>query len=74
MPIRHIKKVMLITLLLLLAVHAHGLVEDGRIVVTSTPSGAVACIDTVYCDTTDATFTVTGKGSDRSWIRREFNS
>jgi PEGA domain len=60
MPVRHIKIVIVVTLLLLLAVHAQGLVEPGRIVVTSTPSGALACIDTVYCDTTDATFSVTG--------------
>ena len=60
MAIRHLKNVILITLLLLLAVHAQALLEPGRIVVTSTPSGAVACIDTVYCDTTDTTFTVTG--------------
>jgi len=60
MPIRHLKSVILVALLLLLAVHVQGLVEPGRIVVTSTPSGAVACIDTVYCDTTDTTFTVSG--------------
>ncbi|MFA6332830.1 MAG: PEGA domain-containing protein [Methanoregula sp.] len=59
MSFRHIKSVIFVTLLLLLAVHAQGL-EPGRIIVYSTPSGAVACIDTVYCDTTDATFTVTG--------------
>jgi len=60
MPIRHLKKVILIAFILLLAVHVQALVEPGRIVVTSTPSGAVACIDTVYCDTTDTTFTVSG--------------
>jgi hypothetical protein len=60
MPLRNMKSVILITLLLLLAIHAQGLVAPGRIVVHSTPMGAVACIDTVYCDTTDATFTVSG--------------
>jgi hypothetical protein len=60
MSFRHVKGVIFVTLLLLLAVQAQGLVTPGRIVVTSTPSGAVACIDTSYCDTTDATFTVTG--------------
>ncbi|MDD1686384.1 PEGA domain-containing protein [Methanoregula sp.] len=59
MSFRHVKSVILVTLLLLLAVHAQGL-EPGRIVVHSTPSGAVVCIDAVYCDTTDAIFTVTG--------------
>jgi PEGA domain len=60
MPLRYMKNVILITLLLLLAVHAQGLVEPGRIVVHATPLGAAACIDAVYCDTTDATFTVSG--------------
>jgi hypothetical protein len=54
------KSVIAITLVLLLAVHVQGLVEPGRIIVTSTPPGALACIDSVYCDTTDATFSVTG--------------
>lgn len=60
MLFRQMKNVILVALLLLLAVHAQALVEPGRIVVTSTPSGALACIDSVYCDTTDTTFTVTG--------------
>jgi len=60
MPLRHVKSVILITFLLILAVHAQGLVEPGRIIVTSTPSGAVACIDTVNCDTTDTSFAVAG--------------
>jgi len=54
------KSVILITLLLLLAVHAQGDVAPGRITVTSSPPGALACIDTVYCDTTDATFAASG--------------
>lgn len=53
------KIVILITLLLLLVVQVQGL-APGRIVVYSTPSGAVACIDTVNCDTTNAFFTVSG--------------
>ena len=60
MPLRHMKSVILITLLLLLAVHAQGDVAPGRITVTSSPPGALACIDTVYCDTTDATFAASG--------------
>jgi hypothetical protein len=54
------KSVILITFLLLLAIHAQGLVAPGRIIVHSTPVGAVACIDAVDCDTTDATFTASG--------------
>jgi len=53
------KIVILITLLLLFVVQVQGL-APGRIIVYSTPSGAVACIDTVDCDTTDAFFTVSG--------------
>jgi hypothetical protein len=53
------KIVILITLLLFLVVQAQGL-EPGRITVYSEPSGAVACIDTTYCDTTASTFTVSG--------------
>lgn len=60
MAIRNIKTLIIVTLLLLLATHIQALVEPGRIAVYSTPSGAVACIDTMYCDTTDAIFTVTG--------------
>jgi hypothetical protein len=54
------KSVIVIALVLLLAVHVQGNVAPGRIVVTSTPPGALACIDSVYCDTTDTTFSVTG--------------
>jgi hypothetical protein len=60
MKFRHTKTVILITLLLLLALHAQGLVTPGRITVYSTPSGALACIDNVDCDTTGATFTAGG--------------
>jgi hypothetical protein len=60
MPIKNFRSLILVALLLLLAVHVQGLVEPGRIAVYSTPSGAVACIDTVNCDTTDTIFTVTG--------------
>jgi hypothetical protein len=62
MPIRHLKSVILVTLLLLLAVHAQGDVAPGRITVYSTPPGALACIDTVNCDTAVATFTASGNG------------
>lgn len=59
MSLKYGKIVILITLLLLLVVQAQGL-APGRIVVYSTPTGAVACIDTVNCDTTGAFFTVSG--------------
>ena len=36
------------------------LVPPGRITVSSTPTGALACIDSRDCDTTGATFTVEG--------------
>ena len=60
MSLKYGKTVILVTLILLLAVHVQGLAEPGRIVVYSTPSGAVACIDAVDCDTTDALFTTSG--------------
>jgi inhibitor of cysteine peptidase len=59
MSFKYGKIVILITLLLLLVVQVQGL-APGRLTIYSTPSGAVACIDTVYCDTTDATFMVSG--------------
>ena len=59
MSFKYGKIVILITLLLLLVVQVQG-ITPGRIVVYSSPSGAVACIDTVNCDTTNAFFTVSG--------------
>ena len=59
MSLNYGKTAILITLLLLLIVQVQGL-APGRIIVYSTPSGAVACVDTVNCDTTDAFFSVTG--------------
>ncbi|MFA4849631.1 MAG: hypothetical protein WC626_07875 [Methanoregula sp.] len=59
MSLKDGKIVIIITLLLLLVVQVQGL-APGRIAVYSTPSGAVACIDTVNCDTTDAFFSVSG--------------
>jgi hypothetical protein len=60
MQFRHTKILILITLLLLLATQAQGLVAPGRITVYSTPSGAHACIDNADCDSTTATFTANG--------------
>jgi hypothetical protein len=47
-------------LIIFLAVPALALVPPGRITVYSTPSGALACIDTQHCDITPATFTADG--------------
>jgi len=59
MSLKYGKTVILITLMILFVVQAQGL-APGRLTVYSTPSGALACIDTTYCDTTDATFIVSG--------------
>ncbi len=59
MSFKYGKIVIFITLLFLLVVQVQG-IAPGRIVVYSTPTGAVACIDTVNCDTTNAFFTVSG--------------
>lgn len=60
MPLKYTKTVILITLLILLAAHVQGQVAPGRITVSSTPSGATACIDIANCDVTPATFSVDG--------------
>jgi hypothetical protein len=60
MSLKHTKTLVIIILLLVLAVHAHGQVASGRITVYSTPSGALACVDSTNCDTTPATFSVEG--------------
>jgi hypothetical protein len=60
MPIRDLKTALLLVLLIFLAVPSLALVPPGRITVYSTPSGALACIDTKDCDITPATFTADG--------------
>ena len=54
------KTMLLVTLLFLLAVPALAVVTPGRITVYSTPSGANACVDNTNCDSTTASFTVSG--------------
>jgi hypothetical protein len=60
MRILNVKTALLLVLVILLAVPAVALVPPGRITVSSTPPGAVACIDNKVCDTTDATFMAEG--------------
>jgi hypothetical protein len=60
MRILNVKTALLLVLVILLAVPAVALVPPGRIMVSSTPPGAVACIDNKVCDTTDATFMAEG--------------
>ena len=60
MPILNLKTALLLVLIIFLAVPALALVPPGRITVYSTPSGALACIDTPHCDITPATFTADG--------------
>jgi len=60
MPILDTKPALLLVLLVLLAVPSLALVQPGRITVYSTPTGALACVDTSDCDTTGATFAATG--------------
>ena len=60
MRILNVKTALLLVLVILLAVPAVALVPPGRIMVSSTPTGAVACIDNKVCDTTDATFMAEG--------------
>jgi hypothetical protein len=60
MPILNMKTVLLLVLLILFVVPATALIPPGRITVSSTPAGALACIDNQDCDTTGATFTAEG--------------
>ena len=60
MPILNMKTALLLVLLILLAMPVTALVPPGRITVQSTPSGALACIDSKDCDITGATFTAEG--------------
>jgi hypothetical protein len=60
MPLKHRKTIILVVLFLLIALPATADVAPGKITVFSTPSGALACIDTTDCDTTTATFTAEG--------------
>ncbi len=77
MPTTSTRTTLILMLLVLLAMPVTALVPPGRIVVYSTPSGALACVDTSDCALTSATFTaegdawhtivVTRKGY-RSWV------
>ena len=60
MPSEPVRTTLAIILLVLLAVPSLALAPPGRIAVYSTPTGALACIDTKDCDSTGATFTVEG--------------
>jgi len=55
-----VKTALLLGLLLILAVPVLADVPPGRIMVYSTPTGALACIDNKTCDTTGASFSVEG--------------
>jgi hypothetical protein len=57
---KHIRALLLVAVLLLLALPAMADVLPGRITVYSVPSGANACIDNKVCDITPATFAVEG--------------
>ena len=57
---RPTKALLLVALIIFIAIPAAALVPPGRITVYSTPPGALACIDSRYCDTTGASFTVDG--------------
>ncbi len=54
------RMIVLIAIILLLVMPVPAAVPPGRITVYSTPSNAMACIDTRYCDLTPATFSVEG--------------
>jgi hypothetical protein len=60
MPILDLKTALLLVLLICLAVPSLALVPPGRIMVSSIPSGALACMDIRDCDITPATFTADG--------------
>jgi hypothetical protein len=57
---KHLRTLLLVMVILLLALPALAAVPPGRITVYSTPSGANACIDNTECDITPATFVVEG--------------
>jgi hypothetical protein len=54
------KTILFVVFLFLLAVPTLAAVPPGRIMVSSTPTGALACIDNATCDTTSTTFTAEG--------------
>jgi len=60
MPILNTKTVLFLVLLFLLAVPVMAALQPGRITVSSSPTGAHACINNEQCDLTTATFTVPG--------------
>jgi hypothetical protein len=57
---KRMKTILFIAFLFLLAVPAPAAVPPGRITVSSTPTGALACIDNATCDTTSTIFTAEG--------------
>jgi len=57
---KHMRTLLLVAVILLLALPALAAVPPGRITVYSTPSGANACIDNAECDITPASFVVEG--------------
>jgi hypothetical protein len=60
MSILHTRTALFLVLLILLAIPVLAAVPPGRISVFSSPSGAMACLDSGSCDITSATFTVEG--------------
>jgi hypothetical protein len=60
MSIMHTRTALFLVLLILLAVPVLAAVPPGRISVFSSPSGAMACLDSGSCDITSTTFTVEG--------------
>jgi hypothetical protein len=56
MRVHFAREALLVALILVLIVPAQAVLPPGNIVVHSTPPGAFACIDTVDCDYTTATF------------------
>jgi hypothetical protein len=60
MPLPDLKTALVLVLLISLAVPSQALVAPGRIMVSSTPPGALACIDAGNCDITPATFITDG--------------
>jgi hypothetical protein len=60
MPILNTKTALFLVLLFLLAAPGMAALQPGRITVSSSPTGAHACVNTDQCDLTTATFTVPG--------------
>lgn len=56
----HTRTALFLVLLILLAIPVLAAVPPGRITVFSSPSGAMACLDSGSCDITSASFTVEG--------------